>query len=236
MAMYKTRKLTCPSVCAVSIGRLISLSVNRAGTVPILDMPYHTPVVYLFSVLEVNLAITAASIPIFWPVISTLATNKIWVVNEIEVRVEETLRGSVSTNGDIGLAEQGPWSKLDSKDEYGGRTKANRLSVVTKYDRPDTNIGHRHKASNTSSLGRTMGLEFSRPSQDSQRNLCRIPSGELEERNRSLTRSERNDWFADMDKQNAGTTTTTIGKTDVPLERITKMESRSSSLRDKERL
>jgi hypothetical protein len=215
-------ELTRSSVCAVSIGRLISLSVNRAGTVPVLDMPYHTPVVYLFSVLEVNIAIIAASIPIFWPVISTLASNKIWVVNEIEVRVEDTSRGSVSTNGEIGLEERGSWSKLDSKDEYGGRTKANRLSVITKsYDLTDSRNGHRHKASNTSSIGRTMGLELgTRVSQDSQRNLCRIQSGDAGTRNPSLTRSERGDWFADMNIQKNAGTTTTIGKTDIPLERI----------------
>jgi hypothetical protein len=226
--------LTCTSICAVSIGRLISLSVNRAGTIPILDMPYHTPVVFLCSILEVSIAIMAASIPIFWPVITTLATNKIWVINEIEVRVETTSRGSTSTNGDIGLAEQGKWTKLDSKDEYGSHVKSNRLSVVTKHE---VRNNHRHKASNASSLGRTMGLELgARPSQDSQRNLCRFPSPDVGTNTGSLTRSEREDWFADMDKQNnAGTNTTTIGKTEVPLERINTMERKAKSLRDERR-
>jgi hypothetical protein len=222
LQLYDTTELTRSSVCAVSIGRLISLSVNRAGTIPILDMPYHTPIVYLFSVLEVNIAIIAASIPIFWPVIATLASNKIWVVNEIEVRVEETSRGSVSTNGEIGLEERGSWSKLDSKDEYGGRTKSTRLSVITKpYDLKEARNGHRHKASNTSSIGRTMGLELgTRASQDSQRNLCRIQSGDAGTRNPSLTRSDKGDWFAGMDRQNKAGPTTTIGKTGVSLERI----------------
>jgi hypothetical protein len=197
-------------------------------------MPYYTPIVYMFSVLEVNIAIMAASIPIFWPVISTLATNKIWVINEIEVRVENTSRGSTSTSGDINLAEQGKWSKLDSKDEYGGHTNSNRLSVVTRYDTRNT---HRHKASNASSLGQTMGLELgTRASQDSQRNLCRIPSADVGANSGSLTRREREDWFADIDRQNnAGTTTTTIGKTDLPLERINTMEKKASSLRDDRR-
>ncbi|KAF2009687.1 hypothetical protein BU24DRAFT_358434, partial [Aaosphaeria arxii CBS 175.79] len=72
-------------VVAMSIGRQVTLSTNRAGTVPILDMTYHTPPIYLFSVLEINLAIMCASIPIFWPLVSSIAANKILVVNEVEI-------------------------------------------------------------------------------------------------------------------------------------------------------
>jgi hypothetical protein len=185
-------------------------------------MTYHTPVVYIFSVLEVNIAIIAASIPIFWPVISSMAINKIWVVNEIEVRVETTSRNpSLSTNGEIDLAEQGPWTKLeDSKDDFGGKT--NRLSIVAKsYDRPAPQ-NHRHKPSTTSSLGRTMGFDTGpRSSHESTRNLCRIPTAD---RNGSLTPSQK-DWFGDVGRQeSAGSTTTNIGKMDVPLEQIKKME------------
>ncbi|OAK96931.1 hypothetical protein IQ06DRAFT_48439 [Phaeosphaeriaceae sp. SRC1lsM3a] len=178
-------------VCAVSIGRLIALSINRAGTVPVIDMPYYTPVVYIFSVLEVNIAIIAASIPIFWPVISTLATNKIWVVNEIEVRVEETSRaGSLSTNDDIDLGEHGKWTKLDAKDDFGGK------NVVAQTYETSPARGHRHKTS----IGRTIGLETGpRFSQESQRNLCRIPSNET--RNNSTPQSERDDWFAEVDRK-----------------------------------
>ncbi|KAH3913948.1 hypothetical protein HBI56_055710 [Parastagonospora nodorum] len=213
-------------VCALSVGRLISLSVNRAGTIPIIDMPYHTPLIYVFSVLEVNVAIIAASIPIFWPVIANMATNKIWVVNEIEVRVENTVRGaSFSTNGEIDLADQGPWTKLeDSKDDYG--SKANRLSVITKtYERPASRTHHGHKPSTASSNGRTMGFETGpRASHESTRNLCRTPTTD---RNLSVTQQNSKDWFAEMDRQNtAGSTTTDIRKTDVTPEQIRRMESR----------
>jgi hypothetical protein len=86
---------------------MVSLAVNKAGTVPILDMSFHVPTVYIFSVLEVNIAIIAASIPIFWPVIVTLATNKIWVVNEIEIRVENNSRNSRRA-GKLGLRTKAP--------------------------------------------------------------------------------------------------------------------------------
>jgi hypothetical protein len=202
---------------------LISLSVNKAGTIPIIDMTFHTPVVYIFSVLEVNIAIIAASIPIFWPVFSSMAINKIWVVNEIEVRVETTSRGaSLSTNGEIDDAEQGQWTKLDSKDDYGGKSNI----VAKSYERPATQ-NHKHKQSNTSSLGRTLGFESnSRLSQESTRNLCRIPSGDLSGRNASLSQSQKSDWFAEVDRQNTGQTTTNIEKSDIPLTRIKTRDSR----------
>jgi hypothetical protein len=189
-------------VCAVSIGRLISLAINRAGTVPNLDMSYHTPVVYLFSVLEVNLTIITASVPIFWPMIATLATNKIWVVNEIEVRVETTSRESISTNTEGDSPDRRSWTKLESKDSFGA--PARKLGVVTKtYERSPSRT-HRHKASATSSLGRTMGVETgARFSQESQRNLCRIPSIEIGSRNESVSRSRSDSWFAETIKPGA---------------------------------
>jgi hypothetical protein len=191
---------------------MVSMTINRAGTVPILDMTYATPLIYLFSVLEVNFAIIAASIPIFWPVIATIATNKIWVVNEIEIHVEETTRDSFSSSGAIGLSDSGGW-KDDAKDDFGGRTS--RLSFVAKaYDRTKPAPTKHHR--NTSSVGRTMGFE-TRTSQDSQRELYRASSPERVCSNASLTRSERDDWFAEANKQNtAGRTTTTVETTQVP--------------------
>ncbi|KAH8722778.1 hypothetical protein GQ44DRAFT_621776 [Phaeosphaeriaceae sp. PMI808] len=196
-------------ICALSIGRLVSFCVTRAGTMPRLDMTYYTPVIYMFSVLEVNIAIIAASIPIFWPVIATMATNKIWVVNEIEIRVENNSNRSVSTQGDINLVEQGLWSKLDGKEDLSPDNRTNRLSVLTKaYDRTDTR-SYNHKQS--TSIGRKIELDLSpRYSHESQRNLCRTRSEELAAgngtiaRTGSLSTSERNDWFAEVDRQNSG--------------------------------
>ncbi|KAF2279130.1 uncharacterized protein EI97DRAFT_456523 [Westerdykella ornata] len=79
-------------VVILSIARLISLCLKRAGTVPVFDPSYATPSIYIFSVLEVNIAILCASIPIFWPLVTSLSLNQIFVVNEIEVRSQR--RGS----------------------------------------------------------------------------------------------------------------------------------------------
>lgn len=169
-------------------------------------MPYHTPTIYIFSVLEVNIAIVAASIPIFWPVIATIATNKIWVVNEIEVHVEETSRGSFDSNNGISLEEQSSW-KQDQKEG------SKRLSIVSKaYDRTSSrqNHGHRHKPSTGSFTDRRIGHELgTRVSQDSQRMLYRGPSIDINNSNKSLTRTASDEWNADLQMQNVGGRTTT---------------------------
>jgi hypothetical protein len=79
---------------------MIALSVKRAGTVPVFDPSFSTPSIYIFSVLEINIAILCASIPIFWPLVTSLAGNKILVVNEVEVRTDRRSQN-------IALAEQG---------------------------------------------------------------------------------------------------------------------------------
>lgn len=166
-------------------------------------MSYHVPTVYIFSVLEVNIAIIAASIPIFWPVIVTLATNKIWVVNEIEIRVENNSRNSLSSSGEIGLSDQGSWSA-----KGGGR-----LSVLAK------GYGHASKQS----TGSTRHDSGARNSHESQRIL--VQSGREGESRVALGISGRDEWLAEADRQNAlGTTTTRIETAEVPYEQIRKLE------------
>jgi hypothetical protein len=212
--------LGCVVGC-VAIGRMIALSLNRAGTVPVLDMSYHTPAVFLFGVLELNIAIIAASIPIFYPVIATLASNKIFVVNEIEIHVEQVSRNnSFESAGAISLHDR----------ENAGSRQEKKLGVVTTtFDKPPRKSRekplqpkHSHKQSNASSMGRPMGLDFSRPSQDSQRHLYKTPSNDLREHrsSRSLTRSEADDWFAEIDNANASGNTTTVQRTAIPFEHI----------------
>ncbi|KAL1596836.1 hypothetical protein SLS59_007577 [Nothophoma quercina] len=204
-------------VAAISIGRMISLCINRAGTIPIVDMSYHTPVVYIFSVLEVNIAILCASIPIFWPIISSFATNKILVVNEIVVHVEEYSKTSLDGQPGIGLAEQAafkspPESPGDSSHQP---QQSSRLSTFARtFDRrpskdTDTKANHRSKGSSASSVGKAFNRSendrsVARPSQESQRNLYKASSQETG----SLTKSDY-DWFAELDRDCVGKRTTT---------------------------
>ncbi|CAO2647500.1 Nn.00g084220.m01.CDS01 [Neocucurbitaria sp. VM-36] len=219
-------------VGAVAIGRIIALSVNRAGTVPVIDMSYYTPAIYIFGVLEVNIAIVAASIPIFWPIIATLAANKIFVVNEIEIHIEEASRSSFGSGHGINLADQSTWNKDDGKDASEGYT--GKLSAVAKtYERVASRSKHQHKPSNASSVGRTLGLDFGhRSSQESQRCLHRTASNDVGGSKGSLTRGEQDDcdWFLEMDKEVAGgRTTTTVERTEIPFEHIRAFDNRQGS-------
>lgn len=194
---------------------MIALCINRAGTVPIIDMSYHTPVVYIFSVLEVNIAILCASIPIFWPIISTFATNKILVVNEIVVRVEEYSKTSMDGQSGIGLADHAAFKSAPESPGAQQSHQPSRLSTVARsFDPRSSRDSNRHKS--RCSVASTMGKTFSRTdnhhagraSQESQRNLCKAASHEVG----SLNRTEY-DWFAELDRDCVGKRTTTIIET-----------------------
>ena len=215
---------------------MIALSLNRVGTIPVLDMSYYTPPVYVFGVLEVNIAIVAACIPIFWPVITGLAANKIFVLNEVDVQVEEASRSSSFGSGrGMPLVPQGTWEDdgtdpfgktdpyvaAEPNDPYGGRTS--RVSVATKtYDRSASQGSHRHQKSNASSIGRHVGLEFGRRrSSDSLHGLQRTPSNGGTSLKGNLTREQSTDYFLEMDKEmSAGKTTTTVARTEIPIDHI----------------
>ncbi|KAL1645528.1 hypothetical protein SLS58_003838 [Diplodia intermedia] len=67
--------------------RLCFVVKNKAGTYPTVDPPWYAPPIVLMSVLEVNLAICTASMPIFWPYLATRISG-INVMQEVIVRSE----------------------------------------------------------------------------------------------------------------------------------------------------
>jgi hypothetical protein len=211
------------SVVAVSIGRMISLVVNRAGSVPVVDMTYHTPTVYIFSVLEVNIAILCASIPIFWPMITSFASNKILVVNEISVLVEEYPKSSLDGEPGIGLAEQGAWRYDDGKDSppLSPEPLTRKTSLLAKTFKPrgrGPTSNHRAKASVTS-----YDLDVRRPraSQDSQKHLYRTASGgnASSTENSSVLKADYA-WLGELDSNNGSKTTTKVERVPVPYDHL----------------
>ncbi|KAI4619067.1 hypothetical protein J4E83_006019 [Alternaria metachromatica] len=225
-------------VVIVAVGRMIAMSVNKAGTKPILDMSFHTPIVYIFAVLEVNFAIITASIPIFWPAIATLASNKIFVVNEVQIHVEHVTRNdSFDSSGGISLSDRkiqssGGDSKMGVVTTISDRApprKSGEKASIHHHHKPSTassvgpttGFGGGRKPSTASSVGRTMGMDLAgRPSQESSRHLYRIPSNENRS-SKSLTQSEGDDWFMEMDRANSrGQVTTTVEKSSIPFEHL----------------
>lgn len=175
-------------VTSMSICRMVALSINRAGTIPILDMTFHTPPVYIFSILEVNLAIMLASIPIFWPLVISIASNKILVVNEVEVRTD------IRDSQNIRLSEQGGsyGFEMDGELDKGGRTSRLSILVGGKDDRSikepsrlQKALSKRHQITSRShnrsnpashhSPSRSIVLS-NRISSESQQNLAHQPS------------------------------------------------------------
>jgi hypothetical protein len=187
-------------------------------------MTYYTPVVFLLGVLEVNIAILAASLPIFWPVIATLATNKIFVVNEIEINVEHVShRGSFDSTRAISLTDRKPSSATQTSKHGAVTTTSEEVTTKSIGNQASPRV-HQHTRSNASSVGR-WGLG-SRPSQDSERHLYNIESRENVS-SRSLSESDGDDWFLNMDKVNpGGTSTTKVEGTNVPFEHVRKSSNR----------
>ncbi|KAJ4299100.1 hypothetical protein N0V90_004344 [Kalmusia sp. IMI 367209] len=154
----------------LSVARVIALSIRRIGTVPVFDPSYATPTVYIFSALEVNMAILTASIPIFWPLVTSLAANKILIVNEIEIRTERI-------DENYALADQGKSFGGIGEDEVpDGRTS--RMSVFGKsdHDRLHRNNSrltrNKHKITHSNSSDKDLGIQIGRrSSSESQRKL-----------------------------------------------------------------
>src|SRR5690242_3933065 len=176
-------------------------------------MTYYTPVIYLFSVLEVNIAILCASIPIFWPMISSFAANKILVVNEIVVHVEEFPKSSFDGEPGISLAEQAAFKSPPESPAVPQSRQSTRLSIMGRtFDRTSSNHDatsrskHRSKGSIASSLAPTFSRTEHHPrrSQESQRNLYKTTTQE-----RSDSTKSDYDWFADLDQDSVGKRTTT---------------------------
>ena len=146
-------------------------------------MTYHTSIVYIFSVLEVNIAILVASIPIFWPMINSFATNKILVVNEIVVHVEQYPKTSLDGEPGIGLADQAAFKSPPASPGATPPPHPSYLSnIAHKFDRRPSRDAHppltkhRSKGSVASSIGQSLPRSevHIRASQESQRNLFRM--------------------------------------------------------------
>jgi hypothetical protein len=188
--MYGSKADMQPSSVVILAGaRVVSLCIHRAGTVPIFDVTWAIPTVFIFSILEINVAIWCASIPIFWPLVERLATNKILIVNEIEVRSERRSEhiDLVDKHG-----KEEAYMNMDGRSEsrasiLGGkpspesdmRRTPSRLtrSLSRSHSRQDNlnYYGHRHNKNSSGSSKGALGIKIpARPSNDSERNRTLI--------------------------------------------------------------
>lgn len=68
----------------VSSWRLATIVQHQAGWSPTLDFTFYAPISILLGCLEVDIALLAASMPIFWPIIIK-ALQPILVVHEVRI-------------------------------------------------------------------------------------------------------------------------------------------------------
>ncbi|KAK2031362.1 hypothetical protein LX32DRAFT_671741 [Colletotrichum zoysiae] len=100
------------AVNCVSVVRFITILQHRSATYPTLDFPWYAPVSVVLACVEVDLAMVASSIPIFWPVIRQ-AFPGIFVTKEVEVTCEVRRLESVELDDDVG--EEGRRSRVGSE-------------------------------------------------------------------------------------------------------------------------
>ncbi|KAH7018243.1 uncharacterized protein B0I36DRAFT_388492 [Microdochium trichocladiopsis] len=107
-------------VLAIAGWRLQTIVHHQAATYPTRDPTWYAPVTFVLAAVEVDIAAICASIPIFWPVISTLQWGKIFITHEIRVTREDRVAvagggggassggGGGSSNNSHGSAGKGP--------------------------------------------------------------------------------------------------------------------------------
>jgi hypothetical protein len=71
---------TLHSVAIFSAIRLFSIAQHRAGTAPVVDLAYYSPPIFIFSSLEIQVAMIYASTPVFWPLLESINLGKIFVM------------------------------------------------------------------------------------------------------------------------------------------------------------
>jgi len=192
-------------ILSCAIARIVALLNHRLGTYPILDITFYTPLVYLFGLLEVNIALIAASIPIFWPLLLTFASKDILVVNEIEIHVESASRKS---------SLSGMGTKVDEVHDSSGRRERQMTITSKSVDRKRSRSSHRRRQSEVSTLGKGFGH---RPSQDSTRGLNLSKTSERASSKSSLNNDDEG-WTEELDRIYAVKRTATAKASHIPLE------------------
>jgi hypothetical protein len=185
------------------------------------------------------MAILTASIPIFWPLVTSFAANKILIVNEIEIRTERI-------DNSFALSEQGKgFAGLGDDNGRTSRTSGPTRSDTDKLHRNNsrlTRAKHHHKPSHSDSSDKELALDMGRrASQDSQRKLNlshqtssnSFGSGRLEDSS-DLTHARyqnkfTQDWAVpDFDRPKMGTDermfTTSVERAEVPYDHLRTLE------------
>jgi hypothetical protein len=92
--MHLEQQLTSITrVVAISSWRLATIVAHQAGWEPHLDFTFYAPISILLACLEVDIAVLAASMPVFWPVILRVL-GPIFVTQEVHVTREPRWRQS----------------------------------------------------------------------------------------------------------------------------------------------
>ncbi|KAI0429127.1 hypothetical protein F5Y09DRAFT_311112 [Xylaria sp. FL1042] len=137
------------SINLVSIWRLYTIIKTRAGTYPVPDPTFYAPQSIVLAALEVDLASIAASIPVFWPLL-THSWGKIFVTQEVHVT-----RHHRRLSGDFELPHFSPSRRTSTSCSRTRRCDSDgslKLVIMdTEGIETGSSLDHRHHRRNSSS-------------------------------------------------------------------------------------
>jgi hypothetical protein len=117
----------------MSIWRFQALIQHRAATWPTFDPTWYGPHVIILAMLEVALASICASIPVFWPVI-TSPMEQIFVTKEIQITRTHRYSTDVEDQVELQQAASQP-SRCESRSMYSGESEASRSYLAGSAER-----------------------------------------------------------------------------------------------------
>ena len=108
----------CGRIVIFSVWRLATIVEHEAGWEPEMDFTWYGPISIILASLEVDVAILAASVPVFWPVIESSFPG-IFVTREVHVTSQRCLG-----DNDLELENSSVRSGPESERELGWKPSA----------------------------------------------------------------------------------------------------------------
>jgi hypothetical protein len=108
-------------VIGLAAWRLATLVAHQVATYPVRDPTWYGPITMLLAILEINVSSVCASVPIFWPVLTSQWDNGIFVTQEIQITRE-------SRHDEYGEEDSHSLTKRSTHSKSGSDTELSRAA------------------------------------------------------------------------------------------------------------
>jgi hypothetical protein len=135
---FEQQLISTNRVIAISSWRLATIIAHQAGWEPQLDFTFYAPISILLACLEVDIAVLAASMPVFWPIVlqvlqPILVTHEVHVTREPRWRSSEVELECASMHSEAELHRKSSVAKIN---HYNGTYTVDRICAVDDVEHP----------------------------------------------------------------------------------------------------